>query len=189
MQDNGKLKNLNNAQRHSPRPLPNDWCYFRHTLVFAGHYLKVKFLSLIYILIWRGGAGTRAANGGVSEDPTSDFYTRFGWTTSDPSRGRGGGGHALTPSLQAAITAENGHHARSDTQNFPLKSNTGCGFPAMPHARQPSPAHVFLQNDIKVFIWSPLPSTLLTTHTDFFGPLSVQSVCLEFSTHCWSIKS
>jgi hypothetical protein len=28
-----------NAQRHSPRPIPNDWRYFRPTLVFAGHYL------------------------------------------------------------------------------------------------------------------------------------------------------
>ncbi len=28
-----------NAQRHSPRPIRNDWRYFRPTLVFAGHYL------------------------------------------------------------------------------------------------------------------------------------------------------
>jgi hypothetical protein len=39
MQDNGEIKNLNNAQRHSSRPLSNDWHYFRPTLVFAGHYL------------------------------------------------------------------------------------------------------------------------------------------------------
>jgi hypothetical protein len=39
MRDDGEVKNQNNAQRHSPRQLPNDWCQFRPTLVFAGHYL------------------------------------------------------------------------------------------------------------------------------------------------------
>jgi hypothetical protein len=34
-----ELKLQNNAQRHSPRPIRNDWRYFRPTLVFAGHYL------------------------------------------------------------------------------------------------------------------------------------------------------
>jgi hypothetical protein len=43
--DNGKLKNLNNAQRHSPRPIPNHWCCFRPTLVFAGHYCPFKLIQ------------------------------------------------------------------------------------------------------------------------------------------------
>jgi hypothetical protein len=39
IRDGGKLKILNDAQHHSPRPICNDWRYFRPTLVFAGHYL------------------------------------------------------------------------------------------------------------------------------------------------------
>jgi hypothetical protein len=39
MRDIDEVKNQNNHQRHSPRPLPNDWRQFRPTLVFAGHYL------------------------------------------------------------------------------------------------------------------------------------------------------
>jgi hypothetical protein len=33
------IRSASPAQRHSPRPIPNDWRYFRRTLVFAGHYL------------------------------------------------------------------------------------------------------------------------------------------------------
>jgi hypothetical protein len=40
IQDDSELKTKNNAQRHSPRPIHNDWHYFRPTLVFAGHYLS-----------------------------------------------------------------------------------------------------------------------------------------------------
>jgi hypothetical protein len=39
IRDDSELKIQNNAQRHSPRPIRNDWCYFRPTLVFAGPYL------------------------------------------------------------------------------------------------------------------------------------------------------
>ncbi len=35
IQDNGELKIQNKAQCHSPRPIPNDWRYFRPTLVFT----------------------------------------------------------------------------------------------------------------------------------------------------------
>ncbi len=45
MRDDGEVKNPNNAQRHSPRPLPNDWRRFRPTLVFTGHYLSCFFFS------------------------------------------------------------------------------------------------------------------------------------------------
>jgi hypothetical protein len=38
-QGENKIKQQNNAQRHSPRPTPNDWYYFWPTLVFAVHYL------------------------------------------------------------------------------------------------------------------------------------------------------
>jgi hypothetical protein len=37
IQDDGKLKIQNNALRHSPRPIRNNWHYFRPTLVYAGH--------------------------------------------------------------------------------------------------------------------------------------------------------
>ncbi len=40
MWDESEVKNQNNAQRHSPGPLPIDWQYLRPTLVFAGHYLQ-----------------------------------------------------------------------------------------------------------------------------------------------------
>ncbi len=114
--------------------------------------ISVIFLCFLTDLVW-GGGQERAANGGVSGDLPSGFCACFGRTTSDPSRGRVGGGRALTPSLQAAITAESAHHAPQHI-NFSLKSSSGHGFPATPppHVRQPSPAHVFLPRDIKVFI-------------------------------------
>ncbi len=39
---------------HSPRPVPDDWLYFRPTLVFAGHYLYMKNYSgqhLLFLLV------------------------------------------------------------------------------------------------------------------------------------------
>jgi hypothetical protein len=39
IRDDGELKFQNNAQCHSPRPIPNDWCCFGPTIVFPGYYL------------------------------------------------------------------------------------------------------------------------------------------------------
>ncbi len=52
--DNCKIKIQNNAQHHSPRPIPNDRHYFRPIVVFAGHYLKRLNATLLpsnYVLI------------------------------------------------------------------------------------------------------------------------------------------
>jgi hypothetical protein len=52
----------------------------------------------IVLLIWRVGGGARAhaANGGVSGDPASNFYARFG---ARRAIRRGGGGHMPTSPL------------------------------------------------------------------------------------------
>ncbi len=39
IQDNGQLRNFNNAQRHDSMLTSNYWLFFSPTLVFAGHYL------------------------------------------------------------------------------------------------------------------------------------------------------
>jgi hypothetical protein len=40
IQDDRELKIKNNPQCHSPRPIPNNWCYFRPTLVLLDTTFK-----------------------------------------------------------------------------------------------------------------------------------------------------
>jgi hypothetical protein len=73
--------------------------------------LKVRLnVSVPFLLIWRGG-GERAANGGVSEDPASNFYACFGGRRAIR---RGGGGHRQTNPLPPGCNHHrNIHHTRS----------------------------------------------------------------------------
>jgi hypothetical protein len=51
IRDDGELKIKNNAQHHSPRPIHNNWHYFRPTLVFAGHYLSGENYPALSLLL------------------------------------------------------------------------------------------------------------------------------------------
>jgi hypothetical protein len=64
--------------------------------------------------------------------------------------------------------------------------------PHPPHARRPSPAHVSLQRDIRVFIWSPLRSTLLTTSNTvefIFQSKKVHIVCTVCMFACLNFNT
>jgi hypothetical protein len=84
----------------------------------------------------------------------SGSYARFGRKTGDPTRGRGG--RHITPSPQAAITNDRPLRALQHVKNvYSFRSPMLASSPRTrppPHARQPSPAHVSLPRDIKVFI-------------------------------------
>jgi hypothetical protein len=84
----------------------------------------------------------------------------------------GDGGHrqTLTPSPQTEITIET-PITRAPTHLLESPKLAAGSQPRAPPSRAPPPhahpsppAHVCLQHDIRVFIWSPLWSTLLTTY-------------------------
>ncbi len=118
----------------------------------------------------------------------SQFFARVLGERRAIRRGGGGKGDDIAPSPQAAITIETPFTRALSEQSIYLSIKSQC-WPlipvhAPPHARHPSPAHVFLPRDIRVFIWSPMPSTLLTTHAYFFSPIS-KSQSL-YSLYVWN---
>jgi hypothetical protein len=146
-------------------------------------------ISVFFYWFGTGGAGTCAANGGVSEDPASDFCARFGRTTSVLSKG-GGGGRALPPPSRlqsppkAPITCAQTHQF-SIVQYWPR-------FPSYaPPTRASRPPPTFFCSVISKCLFEVHYQVHCWPRTLIFSiqcPLSVQSVCLEFSTHWWPIN-
>ncbi len=114
-------------------------------------------------------------------------------------RGRGDKG-THNPLPPGCNHHRNAHHARfNNTKHIFLRVQSWprASSHAPPYVRQPSPAHVSMQRDIRVFIWSPLQSTLLTTRMKknvlVKGFHIVCTVCmyvrLSGIQHWWSIKT
>jgi hypothetical protein len=77
--------------------LYNQWV---STVAYVGRKkLKVRLnISVFFTDLAQWGVGTRAANGGVSEDPASDFFLRAFWVNDERSvKGEGGRRACINP--------------------------------------------------------------------------------------------